>query len=252
MPLTCHRRPLGLASLLVAVTQSFRPVGLALVLAAALGCGAPGPEHVSIQLPGKRYVLAADEPLWKQPPPDLLRNDLTCGPSGRVSTCCPPPGEPNFDCTALRLDCDAGICALLFDLELARAVDLASEVPALAQRRGRVVSMASPPTLFVSASNRLNVALPAARLYLAPAGVRSSKHPEAQALGSIPRLAAGFEGTAPIRLGDQGSAALSRAVTDYQSRFTLIVVFPMVTRPDTPPPVGDAELTVTGTLTLTL
>jgi hypothetical protein len=230
---------------------SIRSAFAAVLVSAIAACGSEPSERLALELPHKRYALSSNEPLWKHPPPGVLRNDLTCGATGRVASCCPPPGHPTFDCAALPLACDGGVCALVFELELARTVELAVEVPELGRRRGRVLSVATPPSLRVESSSRLNVALPEARLYLAPGGVRSGRAEGAKLLGVIPRIEAGVEASSPIRLGGEAATALARAISDYQTPFNLIVTFPIVTRPDTPPPVGDAELTVTGSLAVT-
>src|SRR5688500_14155509 len=115
-------------------------LGLTL-LAFSVGCGLIDKlRGIEFQLPNRAYSLSSNDQRWKAPPQGGVP-EVSCGPGGVEMDCCMPPAPaPAIDCTRIPMSCDEGKCALKFNYEVATTVNLAKEVPVLADVGGSILS----------------------------------------------------------------------------------------------------------------
>jgi hypothetical protein len=228
--------------------------GVGALFSAAAGAGGCGLidlesfDSITFQLPERPYELNTDDPRWRLPsgyPPIAI----TCGPpAGLVADCCsPPPGGVPFSCGEYPLTCEGGTCAAKFTVEQVKSIDLGKEVVQLRALGGKILSSITLTRIHLEIKNGLNVALPEAHLYVAPAPTMSSAQAAARLIATIPPLPAGYQGSESITLTAEQQRAFSAVALDFRTPFKLIVSTTVVVRSGTPPPQGRLDLTLSGT-----
>jgi hypothetical protein len=202
---------------------------------------------INFQLPDRKYSVSTDDPNWHPPPIDGVPA-ISCGPGGIVMDCCVPPAPlPAIDCTRSPLACEAGTCALKFVYDQVQAIDLAKEVPSLANSKGTIFSQVLLKTIDVGIdTNTMNVTLPPVNIYLAPAAVRTSGDPAAKRIGMISMKSPGYTGTETITLDDAAQQLFSMYARDFQTPFNIIIATEVVMRAGSPIPKGRLDFRVGG------
>jgi hypothetical protein len=202
---------------------------------------------ITFQLPGRRYSVSTDDSGWKAPPGQGIPA-VTCGTGGMVMDCCAPPAPaPAIDCTRSPLVCDAGICALKFNYEQVQPVDLAKEVPALANSKGQVFSEMLLKSIDLAITeNTMNITLPPVAIYLAPSTVTSASDPSAKRIATMSMKSPGFTGNESLPLDDQAQKLFSAFAHDFQTPFNIIISTTIVYRSGAVVPQGKLGFTVGG------
>ncbi len=208
-------------------------------------CSADDDGDFPFVLPPHTFVFSAASPQWRHVPAGALSNDFTCGPTGRLESCCPPPGLPMFDCRELPISCEANLCALKFRLESRIRIDLPKEVLAFENVRGRVLSEVWLERLDYELAGDLSVVLPDVAVQIAP--VRAGEGPTTGVtFARLPRIDQGQTKGGTVAVDKMGRKLFSDRASDFQTPFDLMLSTTLVSRPDTPGGQGRLEITVSG------
>jgi hypothetical protein len=225
---------------------------LAAIVLFAASCGLVNElenfKGINFQLPVRKYAVSTDDMQWETPPQDFTQiPPISCGAGGLVMDCCnPPPPLPMF-CTQVPLVCDGGYCTLKFVYEQTQTVDLAKEVPSLANSKGQIFSEMTLTTIDITIDeNTLNVTLPPVDIYLAPMNVTTGSDPRAQKIGTMAMKAAGFVGPDTIMLDDAAKKLFSNYAHDFQTPFNILMSTTVVYKSGAPVPKGKIAFSVGG------
>jgi hypothetical protein len=202
---------------------------------------------INFQLPERKYSVSTDDPRWRPPPIDGVPA-ITCGDGGIVMDCCAPPAPlPAIDCTRSPLSCQAGTCALSFTYDQVQVIDLAREVPSLANSKGQVFSQVLLKTIDIGIdSNTMNVTLPPVNIYLAPASVMTASNPMAKKVATVSMKTPGFTGMESIPLDDAAQQLFSGYARDFQTPFNIIISTDVVLKAGSVIPKGQLDFRVGG------
>jgi uncharacterized protein YceK len=195
---------------------------------------------VNVQLPSQKYTVSTSDQRWRQPPSSGIP-PIPCGAGNPMSTCCTPP----IDCMATPLSCEKEMCALKFDYEEAKTVNLASDGE-LGQYKGMTPSQILLQQLDIDIENGLNVSTPPITVYIAPAGVTSGS--SAQKLAVIPNQGPRSHGMVQVPLDEAAQKVFSTFATDFQTPFNLIFSTTVVLRSGEPSPEGMVVYTIGGSV----
>jgi hypothetical protein len=216
----------------------------ALAWAAALvwlaGCRDDSLERLDFDLPRMRFSLT-DSSLRASPPGDLP-NLVCAGPLALVTDCCTPPAPAvAIDCQQYPVTCDPQVklCALTFDVERVRDMNLVADVAAVAAVDGRVFSSVSLVGLSTTVELSGSLPIRSASLYLGPKGFGTSSSPAARFVVPVP-IVAGTDSIVPSREAQQ---AFSDFACDYRTPFSWLLAAHVVILPG-PRPSGSAIFNV--------
>jgi hypothetical protein len=202
---------------------------------------------INFQLPERKYTVSTEDPSWHAPPSGGVPA-ITCGAGGMVMDCCNPGAPvPPIDCTSSPLFCEAGACALKFNYDQVQMVDLAMEVPSLANSKGQIFSEVLLKTIDVAIdTNTMNVPLPPVKIYLAPASVTTGANPEAKRVATLSMRAPGFVGMESVPLDAAAQQLFSMYARDYQTPFNIIISTEVVLKSGSVTPAGRLDFRVGG------
>jgi hypothetical protein len=197
-------------------------------------------EGVTFDLPSQMYSVSTDNPNWRPPPAGGIP-PLPCGPTQLIADCCAAP----VDCKSTPLVCEAEKCALKFNYEEVKAVNL-SQDPALKQYDGMVFTDVLLKEIDLVIDNQLNVSTPPVSLFIAPSDVTSSTAPGAQLLATIPTQPPGFKGNVVVPLDSNAQQLFSTFARATKTPFNLIMSASVLVKAGEPVPSGHVDLTVGG------
>jgi hypothetical protein len=201
------------------------PFWLAAAVLAAGGCSIldeVGGGGLSFDLPISRdfKVDSADSRWWPYPPTGIP--EVVCsGPAALVTDCCQLPAPAAVDCQEYPLSCDEDTrCALVFDYDDAREIDLAS-VPALQDQRSWVLAQATvdPIETHMEVSDAGALPLRTASLFVAPQGTTSAHAAGSAFLTGIPLASEASR----VPLNAEARLALLSFLMDFNTPFALIL-----------------------------
>lgn len=228
-----------------------RRISLCVALILFSGCGLINAldklKNITFMLPKRMYSVSTDDPTWKAPPAGGIPA-VPCGPGGLVADCCMPAPGTMLDCVRSPLVCAENKCALKFLFEQVKLVDLAMEVPSLAQFKGQIFSQVLLKEINLELDNQMNVATPPVGLYVAPMNVMTAADPNAKKLATLPSKPAGFKGPVTVPLDDAAQQAFSAFAKDFQTPFNIILSTDILVKSGDPVPMGKIDLTVSGTV----
>jgi len=173
---------------------------------------------------------------------------VACGPSETVMDCCAPPmAVPGLDCGAVPLTCDANFCTGHKTVSVAQMMNLGQEAPELRNVTGQSLADILIKRITYTASNMLNVDLPAVTIYLAPAGVTDPA--SAMKFGTVPPIPAGKPpASGDVMLEPDAQATFSSYAHNFGTPFGFIAATTLDVPPDSPFPNGSVDISVTGTI----
>lgn len=196
-------------------------------------------KSVSFMLPTQSYSVSTSDPHWRSPPTSGLP-PLPCGAGQPIADCCAPP----VDCTRAPLVCEADRCALKFNYEQAKPINLAN-VMELKQIDGKIISQVLLKEIQLDVNNQMNVTTPPVNIFVAPAKVTSPSAGGAQKIGVIPMQVPGTQGRITVPLDAAAQQAFSSFARDFQTPFNIIMSTTVVTTGN-PFPAGHIDFTVGG------
>lgn len=209
-------------------------------------CGDSDDSPFRFDLPPQTFTFSARDPQWHHAPAGALHNDFSCGPSGRLDTCCPPPGLPSLDCRQTPLTCESGLCVLKFRIESRARISLPTEVAAFRNLGGRVLSEVLLDRLHYELEGELSVAIPELSVEIAPVRKSEGVAPDAIPFARLPRIGQGETKGGTVIVDKVGGKAFSDRASDYQTPFELVLAAVLVFRPDTPEGQGVLRIKVSG------
>jgi hypothetical protein len=195
---------------------------------------------VTFDLPAQTYSVRTDQPAWRSPPPSGIP-PLPCGPGQLIADCCAAP----VDCQSTPLVCDAEKCALKFNYEEVKQVNL-SEVAAVKSSNGMVFTDVLLKELDLDVDNQLNVSTPPVNLYVAPMNATSSSAAGAQMIAVIPSQPPGFKGKVTVPLDASAQQIFSTFARATQTPFNVILSAPILVKSGDPVPAGHVDFIVSG------
>jgi hypothetical protein len=211
------------------------------------GCGAweeNTPDHLDFALPTFNFTVSSSSQQWRMAPPGGIPNKVCAGPLALATDCCSSPlASPPIDCQQYPVACnpDDNYCALIFDMEDSRDVDLIAEVPDIAAAQGRVFSCVSLLSLTTTVTDIGELPIRSASLYIGPEDSGSSSSPGTALLSPI-SLMAGPNVVVPEADAQQ---AFSNFARNYQAPFSLLLSAYLVIT-GSASPTGAGNFTVTG------
>jgi hypothetical protein len=182
---------------------------------------------------------------------------VPCGAGQLVMDCCNPPAPlPKPDCSAVNITCSASsqgtnVCTAEVMVSQTTTVDLRQGDPRLAS----ATSLANLSISQISYSvdrNSLNIDLPPATIYLAPAGVMDGTDMRAKRFGTVPVIPAGTTPSGNVSLEPDATSTFASFTHDLTMPFNLIVTATVDVPSGTPIPTGAVQITVTGQLSASL
>jgi hypothetical protein len=219
-----------------------------LVLAGALaGCGVLDRlTTLTFELPRHSFSISTAESQWRLAPPSFSSEPVYCA---GADDCCMPPDRPMLSCAQYPFICATGTCTIEFPFEVVTPVDLAHEVPELAQARGQVPAELTLAAIEYSVQSALNVALPEVTLWVAPADVASGSDPRARLLGVVPTTNAGLQASGSITLTPPARADFALLARDLRTPFNIIASTRIRIVSGGATPTGRVDLSMTGKIT---
>jgi len=223
-------------------------VGLAGLGVAGCGLVSSDITTVTYALPEKSYTFNTASAGWTAPPGTYPA--ISCGAGGVVADCCQGLPGASIDCNTTPLVCDQGICTLQFDVQVAQAVDLRTEVPALQSLSSQSLADIYISKLQYDVKNMLNIALPEVDLFLAPQNVMSASDPAAAKFATIPSVAALSSGKGDAVLEANSRQVFRPYAQSFGTPFNFIARATVKVPPGSPTPTGSAMVGVSGTIAL--
>lgn len=184
------------------------------------GCGQNTPDRLDFALPTLNFEFSSESTQWRQAPPAAVPNMVCSGPQALATDCCSPPATlPAADCQQYPIACDplSNFCALTFDMEVTKKVDLVAGVDEVGAVDGRVFTRVSLLTLSTSVGDTDDLPIRGANLYIGPGDAGSSSSPAATLLAPV-SLTLGTTLVAPSAEAQQAFSGLAR---DYRTPFSL-------------------------------
>jgi hypothetical protein len=198
------------------------------------------PDHLDFALPTITWAISTDDPQWRKAPgSDVAAPGFVCsGPEALATDCCAPP----FDCQKYPFACDpvTNFCALTFDVDITRTVELA-RVPAIAAVRGRVFARVALVDLGTSVLQSGDLPVRSANLFIGPQDLATPSDPSATLLAEV-KLVPDQQTVSPDAPALQ---AFSSFASEYQNPFSLLLSLHVVADNRTNP-VGEFHLAVSG------
>jgi hypothetical protein len=200
---------------------------------------------LSFDLPAKSYSFDTNDSSWKIPIGTFPR--VPCGAGELVVDCCNPPAPfPTPDCGITPLSCESGACTLKFPVTVFQRVDLAQEVPVLANVGSQYLVDIYVSQIRYQVTSSLNVALPAVDLFIAPDGVTSATDSRAQKFGTVPVTPAMTSGDGLVVIVPDAEQIFATYAHDPATPFNFIATTTVVIPSGSLIPNGRVDITVTG------
>jgi hypothetical protein len=196
---------------------------------------------VTFMLPEQKFSVATDGANWRSPPSSGIP-PAPCGPGQPVADCCASP----VDCTRTPLVCEAERCALKFQYEQVKELNLARDVSALKSFNGMIFSQVLLKEIDLDVDNMMNVTTPPVDLYVAPSNVTSASNPAAQKFATIPMQAPGFKGKVVIPIDAAAQQIFSNFARSTQTPFNIIMSAGVLVKAGDPVPAGRIDFGVSG------
>jgi hypothetical protein len=184
------------------------------------GCGQNTSDRLDFALPTLDFEFSSESTQWRQAPPTAVPNMVCAGPQALATDCCSPPAILSaVDCQQYPIACDplSNFCALTFDMEVTKKVDLVADGTEVGAVDGRVFTRVSLLTLSTSVGDTDDLPIRGANLYIGPGDAGSSSSPAATLLAPV-SLTLGTTLVAPSAEAQQAFSGLAR---DYRTPFSL-------------------------------
>ena len=212
----------------------------ALVVLGATGCGLLSADltRVSFYLPTKTYSF--DTASWQLPAGTVPSVACTT-----AADCC---GLPGLDCTTHQLSCDSGMCALHQTVTVSQSLNLGQEVPEVHSAQSLADVLISQIKYTVVST--LNVPLPPVTIYLAPSGVVDPGDARAKKFGTVPPSPAAMTTSGSVALEPDAQTTFAGYAQMVDTPFMFIATTTVVVAGGMPIPMGAADVSVTGTVSV--